>query len=72
MATKKQPTSVPLAPLKSAGDQRAEAMEWNEHDRDARVRMARALRACRAHYRKVLPHHWRFMVRSFKKRWTPC
>ncbi len=65
MATKKKRKTPPTVKrLQTAMDRRAKDMGWSEHDRAARRRMAAALRTCRAHYRKHLPHHWRFMVRS--------
>ncbi len=63
-AKKKRKNPAAANRLQTAMAQRAEAMGWSEHDRAARNRMAETLRNCRAHYRKHLPHHYAFMVRS--------
>ena len=64
--TPKKKREAPAAPnrLQTAMAQRAEAMGWSEHKRAARKEMAGVLRNLRTHYRKQIPHHWRFMVGS--------
>jgi len=64
--TAKNKHETPAAPnrLQTAIAQRAEAMGWSEHDRAARKEIAGVLRNCRTHYRKQMPDHWQFMVRS--------
>jgi hypothetical protein len=63
-AKKKRKNPAAANRLQTATAQRAEAMGWSEHDRAARKEIAGVLRNCRRHYRKQMPDHWQFMVRS--------